>query len=955
MSFGFSIGDFIGAIELVNRIRKEFVNAPSQLKAIGDEVRNLSIILVDADVACAQEALDDKQKMKLDDIDKSCRDVLDELQQLLDKNKEILSGSRGIGKRAVRVWKRIQWDPELINNLRSRITSNIVLLNAFNGQFTRANVVKLVQHQDDQERQAVLDWISPIDFPSQQNDIISRRQEGTGLWLLESEEYKAWSSMKAQTLFCPGIPGAGKTILGSIVVEDLNARFRDEESVGIAYVYFNFRRQEEQKLEIVLAGMLKQLLQKRHSLPESIKALYGRHKHDQTRLSRDETRKELQSVISLSSKVFIVADALDECQNEHRPKVMSEVFDLKVDTGLSLFATSRFIPEIISRFEHSHILEIRASDHDVQKYLDGHMSRLPACVRQNHEVQEAIVAKIVTAVKGMQVIPLHLESLVGKRSLRAINTALTRLETPEHTTGKHATVSEAYDKAYDDAMERIKGQVRDSSELAGQVISWITLARRPLAILELLHALAIEIGDSKLDETNIPELEDIASVCAGLVIVDEESNIIRLVHYTTQEYFERTHQRWFPEAQAGIANSCLTYLAFDAFEAGPTPTGDGFDARLRSNALYEYAALNWGHHARLAASIEVDTLIFSLFESQAKLSSSTQVLVVESNFNYYENVEPRQDAAEIISGMHVAAHFGLGNVILNLRAKGQHSDLNSHDCSTPLSIAAARGHIEVVEILLAMSDVNSDSRSVLYSGASHDGRTPLSFAAEEGHEEVAKLLIAKPGVNVNSKGLGRKHSGMRPLSLAASRGHLSVVKQLLAAKCIEVDIKCGKGNTPLSWASQNGHEAVVELLLAKGSVDLNSVNNKGLTPLFLAIRSKHEGVAKTLLATGNVDPMGSWYGWTALLLAVDSGGEALVRSLLATGKVDVNDKCRGNYNRGMTALTLAAVQGHERIVQLLLETGKADKTITDEYGRTAQVHATEKGYSNIVSLLQDDM
>jgi hypothetical protein len=37
MSFGFSVGDFIAAIKLANRIRKEFVDAPSQFKAISDE------------------------------------------------------------------------------------------------------------------------------------------------------------------------------------------------------------------------------------------------------------------------------------------------------------------------------------------------------------------------------------------------------------------------------------------------------------------------------------------------------------------------------------------------------------------------------------------------------------------------------------------------------------------------------------------------------------------------------------------------------------------------------------------------------------------------------------------------------------------------------------------------------------------------------------------------------
>ncbi len=37
MSFGFSVGDFIAAIELANKIRKEFVDAPGQFKAISDE------------------------------------------------------------------------------------------------------------------------------------------------------------------------------------------------------------------------------------------------------------------------------------------------------------------------------------------------------------------------------------------------------------------------------------------------------------------------------------------------------------------------------------------------------------------------------------------------------------------------------------------------------------------------------------------------------------------------------------------------------------------------------------------------------------------------------------------------------------------------------------------------------------------------------------------------------
>ncbi len=84
--------------------------------------------------------------------------------------------------------------------------------------------------------------------------------------------------------------------------------------------------------------------------------------------------------------------------------------------------------------------------------------------------------------------------------------------------------------------KRIEGQVQDSQKPAKDFLSWISGAKRTLTTSELRHALAVEIGELELDEENLPEIEDMVSVCAGLVTVDEESDIIRLVHYTAQEY-----------------------------------------------------------------------------------------------------------------------------------------------------------------------------------------------------------------------------------------------------------------------------------------------------------------------------------------------------------------------------------------------------------------------------------
>jgi hypothetical protein len=126
----------------------------------------------------------------------------------------------------------------------------------------------------------------------------------------------------------------------------------------------------------------------------------------------------------------------------------------------------------------------------------------------------------------------------------------------------------------------------------------ITCAKRPLTTLELRHALAVEIHESELDEENLPEIDDTVSVCAGLVTVDEKSDIIRLVHYTTQEYLQ-THMFWLnprkdpamlrkndvamANVQKNITIICVTYLLFNTFETGFCLTDDEFEARLRLN------------------------------------------------------------------------------------------------------------------------------------------------------------------------------------------------------------------------------------------------------------------------------------------------------------------------------------------------------------------------------------
>jgi hypothetical protein len=284
----------------------------------------------------------------------------------------------------------------------------------------KAGIDRLNRYQDHQGEEAILDWLTPTDYTPQQNDFISRRQEGTGQWLLDSDEFLEWLNHNKQTMFCPGIPGAGKTILASVVIDHLCNRYHSDHTVGITYIYFNFRQQHEQKPEDLLSSLLKQLLRDQASIPESMKTLYDHHSHKKTRPTIEEIATELHSVASKYSRTYIIIDALDECQvsNRSRKRFLSELSKLRHQAGVNIFVTSRYIPEIEKEFEGSVSVEIRASSDDVRRYLGGHMSQLPSFVSCKEDLQEAIVTEITQAADGMYV---HSEAL---ELIRRINNCL---------------------------------------------------------------------------------------------------------------------------------------------------------------------------------------------------------------------------------------------------------------------------------------------------------------------------------------------------------------------------------------------------------------------------------------------------------------------------------------------------------------------------------------------------
>ncbi|KAH0592783.1 hypothetical protein MHUMG1_09428 [Metarhizium humberi] len=861
-----------------------------------------------------------------------------------------------------------------------------------------------VTNLDRQEHFQVLEWITPLSFGPQQNDNLQKRLAGTGKWLLDSDKFRRWINGSNQTLFCPGIPGAGKTTLSAMVIDHLEKSFQGDTTIGLAYIYFNFR--SDHKAGDLVKSLLKQLSQPFSALPDAVKGLYKRHKDKVPGPDYPEILETLQLVATMYSKLFLVVDALDECPTSDccRDTFISEILALQAATGANIFATSRHVPEITEKFMGALSLEIRANDGDVRKYVEDHISDMEFPVDTG--LSETIKTVIVEAVDGRFLLAqLYLQSLADTINPAQMKRTLNEFRDRHKRTGEEEKDDILY-KAYNDAMIRINKQEPYCKKFAKRTISWISCAKRPLKTEELQVALAVKADDTPINQENYTPIEFMVYVCGGLVTVDEKSNIIRLVHHTTQEYLEQYLGDWVPAAQEDIATTCLRYLSSDVFDEDFCPSERSLRSKLDLNPFYDYAARNWGHHVRVAPKVD-DRQVLKFLRNEAKVRGAHQAMYPSDYWIYDAYSEENQDDSRKVTGLHLAADFGLEKMTRLLLEEKRNPHLWDIFDMSPLCYAVRSGHKGVVSLLLATKgscpNLNITDQRMVLSGTRESGekasaempfvvsaRYPevrnsflqqniLSLAAEYGHKEVVDVLIKAENIDLNSEyspnpllyAAGKGHVGVvellldadmkgiepdkedpvserRPLSCAAERGHTKVVELLLATG--KLDINSGDGYTkrsPLSWAAADSSaKDVLELLLTQDGIKPYATDREGRTPLSHAAERGNVSAVRALLSKGYFDGM-DVDGRTPLTYAVINGQYTTAKLLLA--ELGTDPDSRDRYDR--TPLSYAAQGGQEQIVNILLAKANVNPESRDENGRTPLSHAAKWGHEKIINIL----
>lgn len=486
-----------------------------------------------------------------------------------------------------------------------------------------------------------------------------------------------------------------------------------------------------------------------------------------------------------------------------------------------------------------------------------------------------------------------MDSLGTKTTPKAVRKTLESLPTELDTT-------------YEDAIRRIESQNEDDKKLAKQVLCWIIYAFRPLTIDELQHALAVEPDEPILDRDNIPDQELLTSVCAGLVIVDQQSETIRLVHHTTQEYFQRISSDRFPDFHVDIVRTCLTYLSYhhDMISALPEYERQNSlenelkdesdresndeaktenDARERLNhSFLRYAYKYWGIHASKGPEKAIQDLVLPFLEREPKIYLAHYT-------RWHDHIIPI-----VAPGLHIAVTFGLIEVMKPLLGNAKDIDQTDQYKYTALHCAAKHNQAPAVQLLLKHgAKINLQGRN---------GRTALAWAALKGFEGVVRVLLENQAdPNVESRaGTTALFDG---INATVPGGNINVV-MLLLKHGANVNSRNRDGEALLHKTICSGNTETV-LLLLNHDADVNIKTKSGQTSLHLAARFR----------------------------------DVLAMRLLLDHEADVHIKDKS----GNTSLHTAVMYGNVSAIQLLLNYG-ADANATDNRGDTA-LHKAVKSRS----------
>ncbi|MCJ1331727.1 hypothetical protein MMC10_008419 [Thelotrema lepadinum] len=785
---------------------------------------------------------------------------------------------------------------------------------------------ELLRLRQGEHYEKILQWISNFDFDKKHKAASSLRWPGTGTWIFQNDLFKQWQFGELKTLLCYGIPGAGKTILASTIIDHLLTQ--QQSATGVAYLYCDYKDKKSQSFRDLFSSLLKQLIrfspQKFQNLWDD---LHSSRSLDRS-LSLDEIHLLSREVVALFDKAYIVIDALDESEEADgtRDKLMSHLVELQAhNAGLRILITSRPKQVASAHFPNAALLELSANQLDIHTYISERL-KTETTLQRHFEATPELEPKILKTVnskcQGMFLLArLHLDSICQALTLEDLEDSLQKL--PD---GRHSLTD-----TYQDALDRIHAKDPRVVEKIDRILTWLCFSARPLKVDELRWAVAIDVSKDEEDfnEKRLLLEEDIVRLCVGLVTINVENREVRLVHYTTQEFFLDQRDKLFPNARMVLFRSCLKFLSYSRFTHSRCQDEETLRTLKSQNPFLEYAAKYLGEHARPIEE-QVKLEIIQLWKSDTRLD-----LIYQARLNVAGS--PTQNP--LCGALSTAIAFGLKHVAAELIANGANIHAVGMGKQRPVHLAGYEGQTEIMQMLIT-SKADLDTRDGKQNTALH------AVACGPTRVGALEMVLQEAPRIINFT----NHMGKTALADAAERNKISEVKTLVAYGAA-IDTRDGIGRTPLGWAVAKGHSHIVKLLLDAGA-DPSENKEHGEPLVWHATKLSSADCLSLLLAHTNFDYAARRrkYDISGLHCSVCAGGLRTTRLMLDRDKLHNHHLLDARNIYGKTPLHDVCERGHTALLRMLLDDG-ADPTLRDGGDRTMLHWAAREGRLGVIEEL----
>ncbi|KAH6884371.1 hypothetical protein BKA70DRAFT_140498 [Coprinopsis sp. MPI-PUGE-AT-0042] len=513
-------------------------------------------------------------------------------------------------------------------------------------------------------------------------DILSKATPGTGVWLFKTDYFLIWLDLNGdlKILWGTGIPGAGKTVLVSIVVQKLEALAAMDSRICICYIYIRYSDRADLSVRNILETLVVQTVERHPDCVKVAQELYTRHLREKTQPTEPELLELLRQFSKVVAGTYYFLDALDEAPDRIQVDLVLKLASLNV----RLFITSRPLESVQGRVPNAHCFPIVAQEHDLDLHINQEIARSRDLEILLEKVDPSLRAEIVSQVKskcgGMF---LHASLQLG-----ALCECVTVLEVRQTLEAFPAKIGDVYRQTW----QRILEQKSSHVLLAKNALVWVLSSSRSMTIEELERAIATSPETYKFEANRLAPGTTLLALCRGLLTLEEESGFVRLVHYTAKDTLQGLLHDSYPHPHSHLAKVCMTRLMQCGFQNTTISSKKEFITARQADPLLTYASDTWAVHARASLDVEDTRRRIANFVSESRAFPAFTAPDLSDNF-------------DILSPLHMLAVYHLPLSLLTDSDIGDRNITTRIYQESPLTLASWHGHEGAVASLFARSEI----------------------------------------------------------------------------------------------------------------------------------------------------------------------------------------------------------------------------------------------------------